>query len=142
MRHPRQLLRDLGIGGFIGFHLFVGGTPWLSLVNPLFWFLTVMWFISPLDIIRELFPPAVYYAGLFCLIFGNAAFVYTNIVAARQAGRPDLVIAALISPVYWVMMSLAAVKAFVQLIHAPSFWEKTVHGLDRPDAKDVKRAVA
>jgi hypothetical protein len=27
-------------------------------------------------------------------------------------------------------MSLAAVKAAVQLISAPSFWEKTVHGLD------------
>jgi cellulose synthase/poly-beta-1,6-N-acetylglucosamine synthase-like glycosyltransferase len=144
MRHPRQLLRDLGIGGFIGFHLFVGGTPWLSLVNPLFWFLTAMWFISPLEFIRELFPPAVYYAGLFCLILGNAAFVYTNIVAARQAGRPDLVIAALFSPIYWVMMSLAAVKAFVQLIHAPSFWEKTVHGLDRrhSDTSEADRAVA
>jgi cellulose synthase/poly-beta-1,6-N-acetylglucosamine synthase-like glycosyltransferase len=134
MRHPRQLLRELGIGGFIGFHLFVGGTPLLTLVNPIFWALTAVWFISPLEVIRQLFPAWLYYAGLFCLVFGNVAFVYSNMVAARQAGRADLVIAATISPLYWVMMSLAAIKALVQLIHAPSFWEKTVHGLDRDDA--------
>jgi hypothetical protein len=27
-------------------------------------------------------------------------------------------------------MSLAGVKAAIQLVSAPSFWEKTVHGLD------------
>jgi len=32
-------------------------------------------------------------------------------------------------PLYWVMMSMAATKAFVQLVGAPTFWEKTVHGL-------------
>ena len=142
MRHPRQLYRDLGLRGFIGFHLFVGGTPLLSLVNPVFWALTALWFISPLQVIRDLFPPSVYYAGLLCLVLGNAAFVYTNMVAARQAGRPELVIAALLSPVYWLMMSLAAVKAFVQLVHAPSFWEKTVHGLDRDQPRGEKHAAA
>ena len=38
----------------------------------------------------------------------------------------------LIAPVYWAMMSIAAIKAFVQLFSVPYFWEKTVHGLDRP----------
>jgi hypothetical protein len=40
----------------------------------------------------------------------------------------------LLAPVYWGMMSLAAIKAFVQLLYAPTFWEKTTHGLDRPAA--------
>lgn len=144
MRRPRQLYRELGLSGFIGFHLFVGGTPWLALVNPVFWALTAMWFISPLEVIRQLFPAWIYYAGLFCLVFGNTAFVYTNMVAARLAGRPELVIAAALSPVYWVMMSLAAIKAFIQLLHAPSFWEKTAHGLDIPaaDRTEADRAAA
>jgi hypothetical protein len=28
------------------------------------------------------------------------------------------------------MMSMAAIKALAQLLSSPSFWEKTVHGLD------------
>ena len=131
MRRPGQLYHDLGLRGFLGFHLFVGGTPWLALVNPLFWALTAIWFISPLQFIRDLFPFWIYYPGIVCLVFGNVAFIYTNMIAARQHGRPELVVAAALSPIYWVMMSIAAVKAFVQLITAPSFWEKTTHGLDR-----------
>ena len=38
--------------------------------------------------------------------------------------------AALLVPVYWVMMSVAAVKAAYQLVFHPSYWEKTSHGLN------------
>ena len=46
-----------------------------------------------------------------------------------MARRGELLVAALLVPLYWVMMSMAAVKALSQLIAAPNFWEKTVHGL-------------
>ena len=39
--------------------------------------------------------------------------------------------AVLLFPLYWLMMSIAAVRALLQLTVAPSFWEKSVHGLDR-----------
>jgi hypothetical protein len=32
--------------------------------------------------------------------------------------------------VYWLMMSLAGIKAVVQLLTMPSYWEKTAHGLN------------
>jgi cellulose synthase/poly-beta-1,6-N-acetylglucosamine synthase-like glycosyltransferase len=131
MRHPRRLWRDVGAWGFIGFNLFVGGTPLLALLNPVFWVLTVSWFVFHPDFIVALFPAWLYYVSLLCLLLGNFAFVYASMVAARAAGPPALVIAALLSPVYWVMMSIAAIKAVIQLFHAPSFWEKTSHGLDR-----------
>jgi hypothetical protein len=43
--------------------------------------------------------------------------------------RNGLIIAAMLVPFYWIMMSLAAMKAAFQLVVTPSFWEKTVHGL-------------
>jgi hypothetical protein len=43
--------------------------------------------------------------------------------------RFELLWAALLVPLYWVMMAVAAIKAFWQLVATPSFWEKTVHGL-------------
>ena len=41
-----------------------------------------------------------------------------------------LALAAMLVPIYWAMMSIAAVKAMWQLVVTPSFWEKTAHGLD------------
>jgi hypothetical protein len=71
----------------------------------------------------------VYYAALLCWLLGNSSIVYASLLTARLADRPHLVLAALLSPLYWVMMSVAAVKAVVQLVQDPSYWEKTTHGL-------------
>jgi cellulose synthase/poly-beta-1,6-N-acetylglucosamine synthase-like glycosyltransferase len=134
MRHPIQLLREVGLAGFIGFNLFVGGTPLLSLLNPVFWAMAAIWFIASPPFIAALFPSWLYYAATVSLVAGNATFFYTSLVSARLTGRPTLVLAGLLVPVYWVLMSVAAVKALVQLASSPSFWEKTVHGLDRSAA--------
>jgi cellulose synthase/poly-beta-1,6-N-acetylglucosamine synthase-like glycosyltransferase len=131
MRHPVQLFRELGPRGFLGFNLFVGGTPLLALLNPVFWGMTLLWFLAAPAFVAALFPWWLYYAASVCLIAGNATFLYTSIVSARLTGRPELVLAALVVPAYWVMMSIAAVKALLQLLTSPSFWEKTMHGLDR-----------
>ena len=55
--------------------------------------------------------------------------VYVSVVTARVVRRPDLLVAALLSPLYWILMSIAALRAGVQLVTAPSHWEKTAHGL-------------
>ena len=34
----------------------------------------------------------------------------------------------LLSPLYWILMSVAAWKGAIQLVTKPSYWEKTVHG--------------
>jgi cellulose synthase/poly-beta-1,6-N-acetylglucosamine synthase-like glycosyltransferase len=140
MRQPRRLWRELGPRGFVGFNLFVGGTPFVAILNPIFWSLTALWFLARPDFIEALFPAWLYYAGLACLIGGNFVFVYGAMISARSTRRPDIVLAAALSPVYWVMMSIAAVKAGIQLVSAPSFWEKTTHGLDvRIPAANVAR---
>lgn len=130
MRQPRRLWRELGPKGFIGFNLFVGGTPIIALLNPIFWGLTAIWFLARPEVVQQLFPAWLYYAGLGCFVLGNFLFLYGAMVSARSTGKPSVVLAAALSPLYWVMMSIAAVKAGFQLIHAPSFWEKTTHGLD------------
>jgi hypothetical protein len=85
-------------------------------------------------VIAQLFPPWLYYAAVLSLVLGNLSVLYMGVVSARATGRPALVPVMLLAPVYWGMMSLAAIKAFVQLLYAPTFWEKTTHGLDRPAA--------
>jgi len=130
MRHPVQLEHELGWGGFNRFNSFVGGTPFIALINPLFWSMTAAWFIGHPAIIRAVFPAPVFYAGLACWIAGNFFCVYALVLCAVDADRRDLFFAALLSPLYWMMMSIAAAKAMLQLIFQPSYWEKTTHGLD------------
>ena len=131
MRHPRQLRKQIGLRGIFGMTLFVGGTPTLALLNPIFWTLTLLWLIIGPGFIEIFYPWPTYFLALFCMVIGNAVMIYMGLLSIRHQRRPDLVIGALTVPVYWLMMSLSAVKAFAQLVRAPSFWEKTTHGLFR-----------
>lgn len=136
MRHPLALARELGLAGFVGFNLFIAGTPLLSLINPIFWAMTGLWFLVHPPLILALFPAWLYYLSLAVMVVGNVSLFYSWLVSARVAGSPRVVVAGLIVPLYWVLMSLAVTKAAVQLVTAPSFWEKTVHGLDELPASD------
>ena len=78
---------------------------------------------------RQIFPAPVYYVGLILWAFGNFLLWYLTVLTARHVQNEGLVLAAILVPVYWVMMSLAALKAMWQLVVVPSFWEKTTHGL-------------
>jgi cellulose synthase/poly-beta-1,6-N-acetylglucosamine synthase-like glycosyltransferase len=129
MRDPRRLWRELGPSGFFNFNFFVGGTPLLALVNPIFWALTILWFVTESTLIGDLFPPVIYFPALACWVVGNAVVVYLGVVSVELDGQPELAVAALMAPLYWVMMSVAAYKAAWQLVRAPSLWEKTAHGL-------------
>lgn len=129
MRRPREFRREVGWRNMAHFCLFVGGTPTLALLNPFFWLLTVLWFIGQPAFIKEIFPAPVYYIGLFCWAIGNFLFVYLTVISCRLIRQSQLLFAALVVPLYWVMMSMAAVKAVWQLVAQPNLWEKTFHGL-------------
>ena len=65
-----------------------------------------------------------------CWSLGNFLIAYMTVITCRMIKRVELVWVALVVPIYWVMMSVAAAKALIQLVLAPTFWEKTAHGLD------------
>ncbi len=133
MRRPRDLLRTLGPRAFIRFNLILGGTPVIAVLNLFFWLITLLWFLGQPAAVGALFPVYVYFPALACLVLGNLATIYMNLIALREDDRSDLLGPALTVPAFWVLMSIAAAKGLYQLIRQPSYWEKTVHGLaDRP----------
>jgi len=134
MRSPGQLRREMGWKGTAHFCVFVGGTPVIALLNPVFWVLTVLWFVAHPAFMQHIFPGPVYYLDLVCWALGNFLLGYLTLLSCRITRRGDLFWAALSVPVYWVMMSMASVKAYWQLVGTPTFWEKTVHGLRRDAA--------
>jgi cellulose synthase/poly-beta-1,6-N-acetylglucosamine synthase-like glycosyltransferase len=130
LRSPRQLKSEIGLKGVGHLCAFVGGTPILAVVNPVFWVMTLLWFIAHPLFLKEIFPAPVYYVGLLLWAFGNFLLWYLTVLTARHTRPEGLVLAAMLVPIYWGMMSIAAVKAVWQLVVTPSFWEKTAHGLD------------
>ena len=132
MREPARLWRELGPAGFIGLNVVVGATPVVALLNPLFWIVFLSWFAGRLEIVEALFPAWVLYPAIACALLGNALALVRTAVSVRAAGHSELLPWLLLMPVYWMMMSLAAVRAFAQLLVSPWHWEKTTHGLS-PD---------
>ena len=85
-------------------------------------------------------PTAALLSQIFCIaavvmLAGNLLFILINLISGHRPGQKGLWWAALLSPFYWLLISLAAIKAIWQLVTKPHFWEKTVHGLDKRQGK-------
>ena len=119
MRHPLQLLRQTGFKGFVSFNLTMG-SAFVLLMNPIFWALTTIYVITQWGFI----------AASLMLFVGNFIFIYLNVAGSLQRGEFGLTRTAMLSPLYWGLMSYAAWKGFIQLFTNPFYWEKTEHGLD------------
>jgi hypothetical protein len=130
LRRPFGLLRRIGLTRSAGFHLMVGGTPFCLLINPVYWILTLVWFLFRWEGVSALFPFPIILWGLVCLFAGNFVFIYSTLLAAYRRGYYDLVKYSLLVPFYWLLMSIGAWKGCIQLITRPNYWEKTKHGFD------------
>jgi cellulose synthase/poly-beta-1,6-N-acetylglucosamine synthase-like glycosyltransferase len=134
-RRPRLLRRQLGTGNMLSFLALIGGTPLSSLLNPIFWLLGIAYYVTRSTAIEALFLTPVYYMGLVCFVAGNFIFIYMNVFTAVRWGYDDLAKWALLTPFYWILLSLASYKALYELITRPHYWQKTTHGLGAPSAQ-------
>lgn len=133
MRNPLRLLAQTGIKGFVSFNLTMG-SAFVLLLNPIFWTLTTLYFFTQAGFIEQLFPSVIFYVASAMLFVGNFVFIYLNVAGSLQRGEFSITGTALLSPLYWGLMSLAAWKGFIQLFTNPFYWEKTEHGLDEEHA--------
>jgi cellulose synthase/poly-beta-1,6-N-acetylglucosamine synthase-like glycosyltransferase len=129
IRRPVQMWKSVGPRSFVRLTLILAGTPIIAVLNLLFWFITILWFLGQPDVVGEVFPWFVYFPALVALIIGNGATLYMNLISLREDDRADLIIPALTVPAFFAMMSVAAAKGVYQLARNPSYWEKTFHGL-------------
>ena len=64
-----------------------------------------------------------------------AVSILVGVLSVWRRGRPGLAMFALLMPVYWLLISLAAYRAVWQLARNPYLWEKTEHGAGRARRK-------
>lgn len=139
MRNPVALYRAIGFRAFFSIQMTIFGTFFTFLVNPIFWGLTMVWFLIHWNLIAELFPSPMYYIGAISLFAGNFIFTYLAMMGCLYRGYFSLVKYAVPSMLYWYLMSFASWKGFLQLFHNPFYWEKTEHGLYHGPVPDASR---
>lgn len=113
---------------FLSIDLFVGGAVFAALANPILLALLMAEKLSGMDSLGAL-PDWVGAANLGALAFGNLSLIALSALAPVRRNLTQLCPAALLMPIYWLMMSAAAWRGLFQLLSMPSFWEKTEHGL-------------
>lgn len=154
MRNPVRFFRQHGLHALL-FQLVVGGKISFMLINPLMWLLTVSYFalyawVGPS--IEALYPSVVFYMAVTSLIFGNFMFLFYYMIGAAKREHWSIIKWVFLVPIYWLMVSLAALIALYELVRKPHYWQKTVHGLHLKQeeirkqlsntSKDVVAAVA
>ncbi|GBE44049.1 beta-monoglucosyldiacylglycerol synthase [bacterium BMS3Bbin10] len=132
MRAPLKLWRQLGTGRFLGFQVMVGGLIFSALVHPLFYALIAL----KISTGTPFFDPSgvlglhVWLLALFNVAVGYLASMALCLITLRR-GNARLALHILFMPAYWLLISLAAYRALLQLITRPFYWEKTEHGVSR-----------
>jgi len=128
-RHPIRLVRSMGVGSTAILILLMGGIAISALLHPLL-LAFGLWFSAQLLLEGDL---SIARAGLLGLDIGNivlgyGAFLILAWVAAGAGPmRQGFLRVVLFTPVYWMMLSLAAWRALFQLFTEPHKWEKTPH---------------
>ena len=127
-RNPLELLRDLGWGGFLGFHIYVGSMILSAPLHSIFLISSIVAGFLPHRAVAfsawDLATAAVIFIGY----GGPAALVVAGLA---RLDRRDLLVQQLLLPFYWLLHSVAAVRALWELVTRPYFWAKTEHGRTR-----------
>lgn len=131
MRSPFDLYRKIGFRAFFSFQFFIGGTFLTALVTPVLYGVFFIWLMTRTGAFDPMFVEPLLYVSLLNLLLGNAFFIYILMIGVFKRGYYNLIPYALTTPVYWLMLSQAALKGLWQLFTNPFYWEKTQHGLSK-----------
>ncbi|MGE3230464.1 MAG: glycosyltransferase [Hyphomicrobium sp.] len=129
MRDPAHTARDLGAMRFFGLQVLMGGLILSTLVHPWFYVVAVaeLAYGPLLASEHSTLADAVTVVGFVNLVLGYVSGVTLGCVAVAGRGRHGLAAWALLMPAYWLLISLAAYRALIQLATSPYRWEKTKH---------------
>lgn len=141
MRHPIDLIRRIGWTGFFGVNFFIGGTALTFLIYPVLLLFFLIYIIFNITGVKIFFPDWVLYFAIFNFVAGNVLMIYVNMMAVFKRRYYELILFAIVNPIYWLMHSIAAYKGLWQLIYKPFYWEKTNHGLTKHSTASTAAAI-
>lgn len=126
--HPRQFLRDIGWPGFIAVQLYV----WSMIVSALLHTTFLITLAVKLALTGSIWVGGLLGALLLVfLVVGYGSAVLLSAIGLWRMGRPWLIAYQVLLPVYWVLHTIATLRAAHELLTRPYFWAKTPHGRTR-----------
>ncbi|MEZ5926145.1 MAG: glycosyltransferase [Hyphomicrobiaceae bacterium] len=132
-RQPLRLLREMGPVGAATFITLLGGTLLSAIVHPASVGI-VLWQAYAGELMSWPGTPlgnTVVTLSASNLVLGYAGAILLVLVSAIRRRAWRLLPSIALVPVYWLLISVAAYRALLQLLTAPHKWEKTEHGLSR-----------
>lgn len=145
-RQPWRTARQMGVGRWFSYNLLMLGTPVSLLLNPLFWGLTIAYFITRSPAIESLFPAPLFYCGVILLVAGNLLLFYQLVVACLYRDGYGTVKFLFLTPLWWAFTSWSAYQVLWELARPSTRhkWNKTPHGhdLDKEKVAAPKRRQA
>ncbi len=127
MRRPGALIADIGVGGFIGVQIVFLSALVQALLAPVLW----SWWLVALGLphpVADRLGPHWTVAVISLLIASEAVNLILAGLALRRTGQRQLFPWALALNPYFMMASVAAGKALIEMVRKPFFWDKTDHG--------------
>jgi cellulose synthase/poly-beta-1,6-N-acetylglucosamine synthase-like glycosyltransferase len=129
MRRPGRLVRELTPTGFIVFQILFAANILAALIHPLFmaglgvtlYALPMPWANTVLENAAPIFATS--------LVAGYASTIVLDVIGLARRGLLGTAWVLLLTPLHWMLLSVAAWRALFQLIYAPQDWEKTEHGM-------------
>ncbi len=129
-RHPIAFLRDIGWRNFLIFQAFVGGMIISAPLHSVF--AVVLSVRIVFGVTNGLVPNDIWsFIQLGILVVGYSSAAIVSTLGLKRIGMSHLAPYLLLLPFYWVLNSIAAVIAIIELFTRPYYWAKTQHGLTR-----------
>ena len=126
MRSPLSLMRNIGLRSFLGFQLYVGGL----IIAPIAHLILVSSLGLNLILTGEMRYQVIVNWQFAVLILGYLTSFSLALVACIKRDI-RLVFSIPFMPVYWLLISMSAIYAFIDLARRPYYWAKTPHGISR-----------
>ncbi|HZP18876.1 MAG TPA: glycosyltransferase family 2 protein [Bauldia sp.] len=139
MRQPVRLVREIGFRQFAGFNLVGIGMILSALIHPAYLAALVLGLANPFAFGGDLAAEFVAGISLVNLAAGYLAMAMLSLRTLAMRGRRRDAAALVWMPVYWLMMSLACLRALVEVAARPHHWRKTPHRGRRPAAAAAVR---
>ena len=134
-RHPGVLLRELGLRRTVAFSTLTGITFLNLLIGLPTWLAATLWSATHNLRGAESIASAMPFSNTrdAFLLTSSAILLLSLAVLLQMAGailarQWRLIPYGLLTPLYWILLSIAVWRSLWQLVLSPFGWEKTTHG--------------
>lgn len=128
MRHPSQLLADLGLGSFLLAQVLLAGMFFSALLHPIIFGSAIVYAImSLIGMSLATWQLWLIAADWAILLFSYGVFLFLGWRSQTLRERAGFPVVVALTPFYWLLISYAAWLAAMEFIRYPHRWNKTPH---------------